>query len=118
MKIIAPCLALALLCGCVAQPAGKNDFFGTYNLPSGGTVVAEVHHLDPNTIGMTLRPETRMQRYTNESLELSQELLSTEPAPANAACAPRRAVRIESVFDERINARLSRWQCVSKAGAA
>lgn len=113
MKLLAPWLALALLSGCAAQPAGQSDFFGTYSLPSGRTVIAEVQHLDPNTIAMTLRPETRMQRYTLASLELSQELLSTEPAPANAACAPRKAVRIESVFDERINARLSRWQCVS-----
>jgi hypothetical protein len=113
MKIIAPWLTLALLCGCADAPSGKNDFFGTYNLPSGGTVIAEAQHLDANTIGMTLRPETRMQRYTLENMKLSQELLSTEPAPANAACAPRKAVRIDSVFDERINARLSRWQCVS-----
>jgi hypothetical protein len=113
MKLVAPCLALALLSGCAVEPAGNSDFFGTYNLPSGRPVVAEVQHLDPNTITMTLRPETRAQRYTLASLQLSQELLSTEPAPANAACAPRRAVRVESVFDERINARLSRWQCVS-----
>jgi hypothetical protein len=113
MRIIVSGLALALLGGCVAQPAGNSDFFGTYNLPSGATVVAEIQHLDPDTIGMTLRPETRRQRYTLADLKLSQELLSTEPAPANAACAPRRATRIESVFDERISARLSRWHCVS-----
>jgi hypothetical protein len=82
-------------------------------LPSGGTVIAEAQHLDPDTIGMTLRPEAKLQRYTLENMELSQELLSTEPAPANAACAPRKAVRIESVFDERINARLSRWRCTA-----
>ncbi|MDB5409033.1 MAG: hypothetical protein JWL84_3945 [Rhodospirillales bacterium] len=113
MRILIPCLALAALCACASQSSPNGDFFGTYNLPSGGTVVAQAQHLDPDTIGLTLRPETMPQRYTLENMELSQELLSTEPAPANAACAPRKAVRIESVFDERINARLSRWRCIA-----
>jgi hypothetical protein len=112
MKILLACLGLALLTGCVAQQPGDHQFGSTYNLPSGRPVIAEIDHLDANTIGMTLRPETVGQRYTLNDMELSQELLSTEPAPANAACAPRKAVRIDSVFDERINARLSKWSCV------
>jgi hypothetical protein len=113
MRIISPCLALALLCGCAAEPGQRPEFWQTYNLPSGGTVVAEANHVDPDTIDMTLRPESGFQRYTLENMQLSQELLSTEPAPANAACAPRRAMRVESVFDERTNARISRWRCVA-----
>jgi hypothetical protein len=112
MNILLACLGLALLTGCVAQQPGDHQFGSTYNLPSGRPVIAEIDHLDANTIGMTLRPETVGQRYTLNDMELSQELLSTEPAPANAACAPRKAVRIDSVFDERINARLSKWSCV------
>jgi hypothetical protein len=112
MKLLPACLGLGLLAGCVAAQPGDHQFGSTYNLPSGRPVIAEIDHLDANTIGMTLRPESRGQRYTLGDLELSQELLSTEPAPANAACAPRKAVRIDSVFDERINARLSKWQCV------
>jgi len=114
MKIVSAFVGLGLLSGCVAATPGDHQFSSTYSLPSGESVIAEVDHLDANTIGMTLRPETVGQRYTLADVELSQELLSTEPAPANAACAPRKAVRIDSVFDERINGRLSKWQCISR----